>query len=266
MEAERLIGGINEIVRIGDTVRRPHHPWSTTVGELLVHLEEVSFRGAPRWRGVDDQGREVLSLVPGARPWPPLGKLLSTSVVASAARLLREYHDAVDGWAPSECQWQVAPVNVGAPEVICHNDLAPWNFLTLGGGVVAFVDWDAAAPGPRVWDLAYLAYTCVPLAAPAYLPAMGWPAGVDRVGRLRALRDGYGCTDEQWCDVLTTVPRRLAAAYETVRTWAAEDRPGWRAQWELSEPWRHGAGFVRDRAYVDSQLEHWATATQRRVG
>jgi hypothetical protein len=258
---QRLQGGINEVIRLGDTVRRPIGPWSPCVHELLVHLERVGFRGAPRWRGIDSEGREVLTLVPGTCPWPVKIELLNTVLVAGAASLLRQYHDAVEGWEPTTAHWQSAPMDVGAPEVICHNDLAPWNLIVSDTDVVAFVDWDAAAPGPRAWDIAYLAYRLVPLASPTDLVLMGWPGDIDQISRLSAIRDGYGCNHEQWRDVLTTLPHRVHAAYDTMRIWAADDRPGWRAQWEQPEPWHRGAGYLRDLAYINHELDHWQEET-----
>jgi hypothetical protein len=44
------------VVRLGDTVRRPMGPQSPFVHRLLRHLEAVSFDGAPRLLGVDEQG------------------------------------------------------------------------------------------------------------------------------------------------------------------------------------------------------------------
>ena len=38
-------------------------------------------------------------------------------------------------------------------ETVCHNELFPWNTVFRSGVPVAFIDWDTAAPGPRVWDL-----------------------------------------------------------------------------------------------------------------
>ncbi|WP_405867085.1 phosphotransferase [Streptomyces sp. NBC_01515] len=39
-------------------------------------------------------------------------------------------------------------------EVICHGDFAPYNCVFTGEGAVGLIDFDAARPGPRAWDLA----------------------------------------------------------------------------------------------------------------
>jgi hypothetical protein len=73
-EGEPLTGdGVAQgIVRIGDTVRRPLRPFSLTVQAYLAHLRDGGFTGATLPLGVDEQGREVLSFVPGDVPRNPL--------------------------------------------------------------------------------------------------------------------------------------------------------------------------------------------------
>ncbi|MHB8331231.1 MAG: hypothetical protein ACYDEA_03440, partial [Candidatus Dormibacteria bacterium] len=39
------------LVRVGDTVRRPAGPWSSSVDALLLHLERAGYEGAPRALG-----------------------------------------------------------------------------------------------------------------------------------------------------------------------------------------------------------------------
>src|SRR5205807_1381392 len=89
-----LLGGWTHesVARIGDTVHRPLGPNSMFVHELLLHLERVRFDGAPRFFGIDDQGREVLSFMAGESV--PGTAILRDDEIVSAAQLLRRYHDA----------------------------------------------------------------------------------------------------------------------------------------------------------------------------
>lgn len=48
-------------------------------------------------------------------------------------------------------------------EVVCHNDFAMYNIIFNNEKPVGIIDFDVAAPGPRLWDIAYTLYTCVPL-------------------------------------------------------------------------------------------------------
>jgi hypothetical protein len=60
MSGEEMLSGgtLTAVVRLGDTVRRTANVWSPSVHALLRHLEEKGFPGAPRFLGIDSQGRE----------------------------------------------------------------------------------------------------------------------------------------------------------------------------------------------------------------
>src|SRR5262245_42072127 len=173
--AETQLSGGNAtagVVRVGDTVRRPAGPWTPAVHALLRHLHEVGFRGAPRPLGLDEQGREVLTYAAGNVPWPDRFDLLAPEdQVARVGRLIRDLHDALEGFTPPPgAQWQAlmpAPADAsGTQEMIIHHDLAPWNLVLPAEGTGdewVFIDWDGAAPGTRLWDLAYAAHGFVPL-------------------------------------------------------------------------------------------------------
>ena len=186
---ERLAGGMTDVARRGDTVVRGAGPWTPTVHALLSHLRAGGVAWVPEPLGRLPDGREVLSFLPGEVPSYPLPAFVwEPAVLEASARLLRALHDACAGFPLTGGIWQL-PTHAPA-EVICHNDFAPHNLVFRGGLPVAVIDWDTASPGPRVWDLAHLAYRLVPLTAPDH-PEVPASSPATRLARLRALCAAY---------------------------------------------------------------------------
>ncbi|MEV4804749.1 aminoglycoside phosphotransferase family protein [Nonomuraea sp. NPDC049421] len=187
-------GGVNHVVKVAGTVRRPTGPWTPAVHALLRHLAARGFTGAPRVHGVDEQGREVLGFVPGETagyPLPPWAR--TDEALAGAARLLRRYHDATAGFVPPPgATWYLPPVEPA--EVICHGDVATYNCVFRDGAPVAFIDFDTAHPGPRLWDVAYAAYRFVPLNDPRHTEGLPVAEQARRLG-LFAAAYGFGGDD-----------------------------------------------------------------------
>ena len=77
--------------------------------------------------------------------------------------------------------------------MICHNDVCPENVVYRDGTAVALLDFDFAAPGRRVHDLASLARMCVPIDTADDAARTG-RRGLDPFTRLRVAADGYGLT------------------------------------------------------------------------
>jgi hypothetical protein len=180
-----LVGGdVNLVVRVGDTVRRPTGSWSPAVHALLQHLETVGFDGAPRYLGVDEQGREILSYVEGNAALAPAPS--SDDIVEELGRLVRRAHDAQAGFADPG-GW-VEPTR---GPVVCFHDFFPPNVIFREGLPIALIDWDLARPGQPVDDVAAAALWWVPLQPDQ--DAARWGLPVDRRGeRLLRLCDGYG--------------------------------------------------------------------------
>ncbi len=66
LEVPLFGGDLTEgLVRVGETVRRPRIAESDLVEALLLYLQRCGFDGAPRFLGIDDAGRQVLSFVHG---------------------------------------------------------------------------------------------------------------------------------------------------------------------------------------------------------
>lgn len=153
-EGVPLLGGNTnaDVRRVGATVRRTAGPWTDSVHALLKYLAEVGFKAAPRALGRDARGREVLTFLHGDVVHPDHRYLLAeTPALVDVARLIRRYHDAVAAFVPPPgAIWQdIAADPASVPEVICHNDFAPWNLIATEEGW-AFIDWDVAAPRPSV--------------------------------------------------------------------------------------------------------------------
>ncbi|MFD7105851.1 phosphotransferase [Streptomyces celluloflavus] len=176
-------GFVNAVVRVGGTVRRPAS--AKFVGDLLRLLEASGWGGAPRYLGVDDEGREVLSHLDGHVAWEPrqpAAVSLDESLV-TVARLVREFHDLTAG----------TPL-AGDQEVVCHNDLSPKNtvYRPCSGELrpVAFIDWDLAAPGARIHDIAHVCWQ--------YLGLGSSVTDVEKTARrMRLIVDSYELLDRQ---------------------------------------------------------------------
>jgi hypothetical protein len=194
---ELLLGGTANaglVTRVGDTVRRPLRPTSSSTRALLDHLERAGFAGAPRYLGTDERGREVLSYVPGAavlKPYPDWA--LTDSALASVATLLRGYHDAVADFDSSAYEWAHPLPARFRGGIVCHNDPNLDNVIFADGQAVALIDFDLAAPGCAGWDLAGAARLWAPLEIDIDRP----PVTGRSLWRLRLFADAYGATTAQ---------------------------------------------------------------------
>jgi thiamine kinase-like enzyme len=94
----------------------------------------------------------VLSYVEGHVDPDPAD--LDETAIANVGQTIRELHDAAASFVPQpDAVWNVA-IPPDSQDLICHNDLAPWN-LVRGAGRMAIIVWDGAGPGSRLWELAY---------------------------------------------------------------------------------------------------------------
>jgi Phosphotransferase enzyme family len=184
MDEQPLAGGfVTAVVRIGDTVRRAQPPDPDFVHALLGLFERHGWRGAPRFLGIDEQGREMLSFLDGHVAWRPAqpSAVTSEASLAQVAAMVREFHDLTAG----------TPLAAGQ-EVVCHNDLSPKNTVYRDVGVglrpVAFIDWDIAAPGARIHDVAHVCWQYLRLG-----PDVADASAASR--RMRLICDVYGLRD-----------------------------------------------------------------------
>ncbi|SDN03513.1 aminoglycoside phosphotransferase family protein [Allokutzneria albata] len=239
-------GNMTSVVKVRDTVRRASGPWTPAVHALLGHLRRRGFDRAPEALGVDERGRENISLLPGSVATYPLPEhVLSDRTLVAVAELLREYHDATaDFVPPTGAHWQWPshePV-----EVLCHNDFAPYNLMFEGDRLTGVIDFDTASPGPRVWDLAYTAYRFVPLTDPAN-PDVPYPGIAEQRRRLELFVRSYGFAITP-ADVVEVAIRRLRELVDFIVTQA---RNGDEAQQKVLD---RGDTLIyeRDIAYLEA--------------
>jgi Ser/Thr protein kinase RdoA (MazF antagonist) len=96
--------------------------------------------------------------------------------------------------------------------------VATYNSVFRQGRPVAFIDFDTAHPGPRVWDVAYAAYRFVPLHHPA--DGDGLPVA-EQARRLRLFAGAYGLGDADREALVDTARARLAHLVRFMRERAA---------------------------------------------
>jgi len=220
---EPMPGGVanaGQVVRVGDTVRRPAGPQSPAVQAFLAHLHARGFDGAPRPLGFDEQGREMLTYVPGDVPHHevPPGWCLGEDVLLDVVALTRAMHEAGRGFVPPPgAQWSWPPAAEHRTDVIGHNDLCRENVVFRDGRPVAFVDFDFAGPSSPEWDMAGVLRHWV----------LGLPG--DRVARARLAVEAYPLDPAR---VTHALLGRLEWGIALVRARAAAGEPGFVAMWE----------------------------------
>ena len=201
-----------EIVKVGSTVRRPTGPHTETIHRFLDFLHGSGFAGSPEVYGIDGRGREILDYIEGPVVWPESPGLVSTDDdLEEVASTISEFHSVSARFvrSPLDSWSNLASDRKADAEVICHNDIAPWNLIRAERSW-AFIDWDLAAPGRRIWDLAWTAHTLIPL----------WPdsglINTDIARRLRVFLVAYGIRASDWSSLFGVVIERTGSMAQVI--------------------------------------------------
>jgi hypothetical protein len=222
MDERRLEGGFDGGATVVDgTVRRVAGPWTPSVRKVLAHLLDRGFDGAPRPLGADElvatlsatclvrrsavvaRGRHGLT---ATRPWRRLP--------GGCAGFTRRSSTSIQGSKP--CGGRVVSV---PGLVIGHNDAAPYNAVWDDDGLVGFVDWDMCGPLARESDLAWVAFSWVPLHARDVVEAEGFIHFSDRRRRLELFLREYG-SNRTADGLLEVLRRRLRENIDAMRVTA----------------------------------------------
>ena len=244
-DEQRLAGGnvSDAVMRVGATVRKPWTNATPSVFEYMTTLREAGI-DLPAVFGRDEQGRQVIEFIPGQLALE--SKPLTRSELSRVGAIVRAIHDASETFRPAgETSWETAIPAPGA-DLVCHNDLAPWNLII--GERWVFIDWDAAAPSTRLWDLAY--------AAQAFTLSDTGHAPKDAARNLTAFIEGYGADHDLRVALPAAMHRRAAAMLDLL---ASSSKTG-REPWASMYPDGHGDHWRAATEYVNRYLDTWSEA------
>jgi phosphotransferase family enzyme len=232
---QQLVGGIanaGQVVRVGPHVLRPSSPHSASVHTFLRAVRHAGFEGVPRPVGIDEDGRERLVFIDGDVPVSPYPDWSQTdTALASVARLLRRLHDAARGFDPAGLSWDDRLADPAGGMLVCHNDVCPENVVFRDGIAVALLDFEFAAPGRPVYDVAHLARLCVPIENEFDQARLGWrPA--ERTVRLRLVADAYGLDQDGRAELLTAIDQAIERVAAAVRRSVDAGDPNAVALWK----------------------------------
>ncbi|TFD34131.1 phosphotransferase [Cryobacterium cryoconiti] len=244
-EEQELTGGnaSGAVVQVGGTVRKP---WIENTAFVQSYLAILRAHGvdAPQPLGRDESGRQSVEFAEGSMASSQMP--LRAADLRRVGRMIRRIHDVSESVPiPDARDWEML-LPVENPNLMCHNDLAPWN-LVIGDRWV-FIDWDATGPSTRLWDLAY--------AAQAFgMLIKGEPVEA-AASRLRAFVDGYGADTELRAALPAAMAKRTAAMFDMLRNANETGHQPW------ADMYVNGHGdFWRDAAeYVTQNQTAWERA------
>jgi hypothetical protein len=262
-DVEVLVGGLanaGSVVRVGEHVLRPANTHSGTIHAFLTALRDLGFDGASVPVAIED-GRERLVFMEGDVPVTPYPEWAqSDSVLASVAELMRRFHEASRGVDPSGGTWsdEMADFDPSGDVVVCHNDVCLENVVFRHGVAVGLLDFDFAAPGRPVYDLAAFARMCVPVDDQESAAKFGW-RDADRPTRLRLVADSYGLDATGRRQLLEILSETIARGGEFLLRKVEDGDPNFVKAWnELGGMER----FDRRRRWWSAHHQHFAAALQ----
>ncbi|MGE7604010.1 phosphotransferase [Peribacillus sp. NPDC097675] len=250
-------GNVSKVYQSGHTVRRDLKPNSKRIHGLLKHLDKKGYHYAPKFHGIDENGREILSFIEGEAGHYPLKEYMwSDENLQGIAKMLRLYHDSVSDF-PFDDGWRPIDLTPQHREVLCHNDFAMYNIIFHNERSMGIIDFDEAGPGPRIWDIAYTLYTCVPLSR-FYLSETGEKKyyqsyqDAHRIKKRVALFfDLYG--EDVAANYIEMVLLRLEGLCKTITRRASEGDPAFQKMVDEG----HLEHYINDITFISEHRKEW---------
>lgn len=260
MDEQLLAGGVanaGRVTRSGGHVLRPCGPCSGSVRVFLLSLRAAGFEGAPLPAGLAEDGRERFAFIEGEVPLPPYPQWAqSGEALASVAVLMRRFHRASGRLGPSAARWSTELADPAGGRMICHNDVCLENVVFRDGAAAAVLDFDFAAPGRPLYDLAQFARMCVPVDDEISASRLGWQPA-DKPARLRLVADSYGLDASSRRQLVEVLGDSIARGGEFVRRRVEAGDPNFISMWKAMGGMER---FDRRRRWWAAQNQDFAAA------
>jgi hypothetical protein len=225
---QNLPGGVanaGQVTRRGDVVLRPSNAHSRSIHSFLTALRATGFEGASLPVGIQDDGQERLVFIEGDVPIPPFPDWgQSDSSLVSVAVLMRDFHRGSAKVATHLSSWSDELADPSGGPIVCHNDVCLENVVFRDGLAVGLLDFDFAAPGRPVYDLAQFARMCVLIDDDLSAERLGWNVP-NRPDRLRLFADTYGLNKGERGELLGHLDRSMKHGGAFVQRRAAAGDP-----------------------------------------
>jgi hypothetical protein len=251
-----LHGGVanaGAVTRVGDHVLRPSSPFTPAVHRFLTDLRGSGFDGASVPVGVDADGRERLGWIDGNVAIPPYPAWVQTDAsLASMTSLMRRFHQASATIDAGGATFSSEIADPQGGTVVCHNDVCLENVVFREGEAVGLLDFDYAAPGRPVFDLAQFSRMCIPIDDDQSAVQLGWVPN-DGPARLRLVADTYGLDAVGRSQLVAEVGAAVERGGEFVRRRAEAGDPGFVMMWE----------FIGGMERFDRRRRWWSEASER---
>lgn len=247
---EALTGGNTSgtVYKANNTIRKRWTPATPSIHQYLHHLHTHNI-SVPQPLGQDENNHQILEYIPGtpALEMPPL----SLETLHSIGALIRQIHDASKSFIPAPgAIWETA-IQAPGSELICHNDLAPWN-LIIDNEKFVFIDWDASASSTVLWDLAYAttSFCLLDISLSAELSAK----------KLSAFIQGYGADNSLRSQLPEAMKKRVQAMFDLLYSSFQTGNEPWATMYQQGHG-EHWAGVCK---YVAEHQKVWEQALDPR--